>query len=305
MRHACREMWAKVIESSSTYLVAEGQSRRSTCPVGSASAVLLAACVALGCSEYKPASDTVESLVGSLEPGGSTSDWSCVDPGMRVAPRPVFSQTVDRLVYSFQLVDLSNGQLYPDVRVRACGLSDINCENPVTDMLQVDAEGWVDIPLFRNFTGFLEIRSAAAVSTLFYLNDPVEESTVEYPVGLISIESLGPLVQLLGVQPQANTGIVALRVFDCDGNTASGVSLSTNNAGLPWYFVDGLPSSTSRGTGADGLTGLVNVEPGLAEVDVRAPNGISVDGMQSVVVRPNWLTYGYVRPAAATVRVSR
>lgn len=265
---------------------------------------LLAACVASSCSEYEPASDTLEGQVTSLNPANEASNWNCVDPVMQAAPRPVFSQTVDRLVYSVQIVDLSSGQLYPDVRVRACGIADINCENPVTDMLAVDAEGWVDIPLFRNFTGFLEIRSAAAVSTLFYLTDPVQESLVEYPVGLISIASIGPLVQLLGVQPQPNTGIVALRVFDCDGNTASGVSLATNNAGMPWYFVDNLPSSTSRGTGADGLTGLVNVEPGLAEVDVRTPNGVSVDGPQSVVVRPNWMTYAYVRPTAARARVA-
>jgi hypothetical protein len=267
-------------------------------------AKLFAAFVALSCTEYEPASDTLTSRIDSLVPGGSNGNWDCVDPVMRAAPRPVFSETVDRLVYSIQLVDLSTGQLYPDVRVRACGIADINCENPVTDMLSVDAQGWVDLPLFRNFTGFLEITSSAAVSTLFYLTDPVEESIVEYPLALVSIASLGPLVELLGVQPEPNTGIVALRVFDCDGSTASGVSLSTDDAGMPWYFVDGLPSSTSRGTGADGLTGLVNVEPGLAEIDLRAPNGLSVDGLQSFVVRPNWLSYGYVRPPAAAARVS-
>jgi hypothetical protein len=290
-------MWANVIESSSTYLVSGGHSRGSARPVGSASALLLAACLAWSCSDYEPASDTLAGRINSLNPSGS-SNWDCLDPVVRATPRPVFSQTVDRLVYSIQLLDLSTGQLYPDARVRACGFADINCENPVTNLLAVDSEGWVDIPLFRNFTGFLEITSAAAVPTLFYLTDPVEESIVEYPLGLVSIASLGPLVQLLGVQPQPNTGVVALRVFDCDGSPASGVSLSTNNAGMTWYFVDGLPSSTSSGTGADGLTGLVNVEPGVAQIDLRAPNGLSVGGPQSVVVRPNWLSTGFVRPAA-------
>jgi hypothetical protein len=246
-----------------------------------------------GCGNYKAASDML--------PGDSVNEltpetWACLSSTEEPAIVPVFSQTAARVVYSIQVVDLSTGQLYPDARVRACGVADINCENPVTDTLPVDAEGWVDMPLFRDFIGFLEITSAEAVPYLFYLTEPITQSTVEFPLGLISLASLGPLVQLIGVPPEAGTGVLAVRSFDCAGNPAPGVRLSSDNDGVRWYFVDGLPTRTGSETAADGLSGLVNVEPGLAVVDLEAPNGSSIRGPQSLVVRPNWLSAAYVRP---------
>jgi hypothetical protein len=209
------------------------------------------------------------------------------------------------VIYSIQVVDLSTGQLYPDARVRACGIADVTCENPVTNLLPVDDEGWVDIPLFRNFTGFLEVTSADMVPFLFYLTEPVVEPTVEYPLAVISIASLGPLVQLLGVPFQPNTGVVAARAFDCTGGTATGVSLSTGNDATAWYFVDGLPTTMGAGSGSDGLAGLVNVDPGIAVLDLKAPNGASIGGPQSVVIRPNWLSALYVRPPASARAFAR
>jgi hypothetical protein len=177
-------------------------------------------------------------------------------------------------------------------------VTDINCESPVTSMLSVDAEGWVDLPLFRNFTGYLEVRSAEAVPLLFYLSEPIEESTVEYPLALVSVASLGPLVQLLGVPFEPDSGVLAVRAFDCQGSPASGVALSTESDGATWYFVDGLPTRMSSVTGADGLAGIVNVDPGLAVVELATQNGVSIDGPQSVVIRSGWMSAIFVRPAA-------
>lgn len=199
-------------------------------------------------------------------------------------------------MYSIQVVDLSTGQIYPDARVRACGLTDINCETPVTDALAVDAEGWVDVPLFRDFTGYLEITSAEIVPYLFYLTEPLTRSVVEYPLAVVALASVAPLVQLLKIDYAAGTGIIAVRAFDCEGNTASGVTLSSQAEGVPWYFVRGLPTDETSVTAADGLGGLVNVTPGVAIVDVTTPNGSSIRGPQSLVVRPNWLSAVYVRP---------
>jgi hypothetical protein len=252
-----------------------------------------------GCTDYEPASDTLPAdSVSELAPSDNPS-WACLSPTNEPAPVPVFSETVARVVYSVQVVDLSTGQIYPDARVRACGITDINCEDPVTENLEVDDEGWVDLVLFRDFVGFLEVTSSEAVPYLFYLTEPLTQSAVEYPLAVVSIASLGPLIQLVGVPPEPGTGVVAVRTFDCLGNTAAGVSFSTDTDGVPWYFVDGLPTGTGTETGGDGLAGLVNVQPGLAVVDVNAPNGVSIRGPQSVVVRPNWLTAVFVRPQGA------
>jgi hypothetical protein len=255
--------------------------------------------IASGCTSFDPPSDTLTANeVNGLSPGPSSPEWGCLDPSVERAAIPVFSESVARVIYSIQVVDLSTGQIYPDARVRACGVADINCENPVSDTLSVDSQGWVDVPLFRDFTGFLEVTSSEAVPYLFYLSEPLSESIVEYPLTLISLASLGPLVQLVGVQQQPGTGVVAVRSFDCVGNTASGVVLSTEASGTPWYFIDGLPTGRGAATGTDGLAGMVNVVPGLAVVDVKAPTGLSIRGPQSVVVRPNWLSVVYVRPPA-------
>jgi hypothetical protein len=266
--------------------------RARSCRQSGASILLLATLMGWGCTGYEPASDVLEESVNlSLD-----EHWSCLGTAREPAKVPVFSETVDRVVYSIQVVDLSTGQIYSDARIRACGVADINCENPVTDTLSVDAEGWVDIPLFRDFTGFLEVTSSEAVPYIFYLNEPLGQSMVEYPLALISLASLGPLVGLLGVDYRPGTGVIAVRAFDCRGDTASGVALSTENEGVRWYFADGLPTSKGTRTDADGLSGLVNVQPGLAVVDVTAPNGVSIGGRQSVVVRPNWLSAVYVKP---------
>lgn len=283
-----------VTESISICSIARRRSHRSACGQRGASFLPLAALLAWGCTGYEPASDMLEVSVNS----NLDEHWGCLSSSTEPALLPVFSEAVDRVVYSIQIVDLSTGQIYPDARVRACGVADINCENPVTDTLAVDAEGWVDLPLFRDFTGFLEVTSSEAVPYLFYLNEPLGQSTVEYPLAVISLASLGPLVQLLGVNYQPGTGVIAVRSFDCQGDTASGVSLSTENDGVTWYFADGLPSSADMATGGDGLSGLVNVPPGLAVVDVKAPNGVSIGGRQSVVVRPNWLSAVYVKPGS-------
>jgi hypothetical protein len=257
------------------------------------------AAMAWGCTDYEPASDTLPAdAVSELTPSDSPN-WSCLSPTAEPATIPVFSEAVDRVVYSIQIVDLSTGQIYPDAQVRACGVADINCENPVTDTVDVDDEGWVDLVLFRDFVGFLEVTSTEAVPYLFYLTEPLTQSVVEYPLAVISLASLGPLVQLVGVPPEPGTGVIAIRTFDCLGGTAAGVSLSTDNEGVPWYFVDGLPTGMGTETAGDGLAGLVNVQPGLAVIDVKAPGGVSVRGPQSVVVRPNWLSAVFVRPPGA------
>ena len=256
-------------------------------------AALVLAPLALGCTEYEPASDSLpEGTISELGP-----EWSCLNRPAEPSSVPTFSGTAPRVVFSIQVVDLSTGQIYPDAQVRACGLSDINCINPVTDMLGVDAEGWVDVPLFQNFTGFLEITSPDLVPYLFYLTEPLAAaSTSEYPLAVVSLASLGPLVQLVGVDPQPGTGVIAVRVFNCTGDTTSGASLTTQTRGVPWYFVNGLPTGMGTETGAEGIAGYVNVPPGLTVVEVRAPDGTLVAAPQSLVVRAGWLSAVYVKP---------
>lgn len=223
-------------------------------------------------------------------------NWRCLQqaqgatgPGLRAG------EGAPRVVYTLQFVDLSTGANYPDVRVRACGIADITCLTPVADYVQVDARGYVDLPLFEGFLGFLEISSPQILPSLMFLTEPLEPRLgPEFPYGLISIDSVPPLLELLRVAQEPNTGIFASRVFDCDGNLASDVSFA--GPGFSYYFVGGLPSAAATGTDPDGLGGFVNVPAGLAMIDALAPGGRSIAGPQSIVIRPGWLSSFYASP---------
>lgn len=263
------------------------------------SVVTLAWGMVWGCTPFEPGDDQLAEEQASL-----LQAWSCLAESGELRATPVFSGDAPRVVFSIQVIDLSSGQIYPDATVRACGLTDVNCEAPVSDTLPVDSQGWVDIPLFRDFVGYLEITSPQIVPAMFYLTEPVlPQMATEFPLTMVSLGSIGPLTQLVGVQLEPGTGIFATRSFDCAGNTASGVTLLSEAEGVPWYFVDGLPSRMASATSADGIAGFVNVPPGLVLFETFAPNGASVGGRQSLVVRPNWLSTAFIRPQSGRTSV--
>jgi len=257
---------------------------------------------AVNCTEYEPASDTLEftgiagngNVVASTAPLGQ--DWSCLDRPVQQVSAPVFAGSAPQVIYSLQMVDLSSGAIYRNLRVRACALTDVNCANPLTNMLGVNEQGRVDVPLFQNFTGYLEITSTELVPQIFYVNEPLQPRTQpDFPLAMLSLSSLGPLAQLLGANIAPDTGFIGIRIFDCQGDTASGVTLLSDNDAVPWYLVDGLPSTQASATGQEGLAGFMNVPPGLAVVRAVAPDGTEI-GLQSMVVRPGWMSSMYVRP---------
>lgn len=252
----------------------------------------------LGCTEFESGSDVLgNGPSGSDAPPGE--DWSCLvgDENRPLAPTPVAAESVPRVVYSLQFVDLSTGGVYGDVAVRACGASDPTCANPVTPLVTVDEEGWVDLPLFQNFLGYMEINSPSVLPSMMYMTEPLQPLTPpEYPFALVSLASIGSLVQLVGVPQQAGSGIFSARAFDCRGIPAPNVTFSIDVPGTPYYFVGPLPSGVGTSTDSSGLGGFVNVPPGLAIVDLRAPNGRSIVGPQSIVIRANWLSGFFVRP---------
>jgi hypothetical protein len=255
----------------------------------------------LGCTEFEPGSDTLLDEGDSrLLPGPPGEDWSCLNSVSDETVAPVFAGNAPRVVYSVQFVDLSSGQVYRNLEVRACGMTDVNCLTPVASGLRVDTEGWVDVPLFEGFTGYLEVTSEETLPYMFYLTQPLEpQTTPEFPLGMVSLESIGPLVQLVSGTYAEGTGIVALRIFDCQGVPAAGVSLSSDPDGRAFYFAGGLPTSTETATGPDGLGGFVNMSPGATVVQASTRNGSPIRGPQTVVVRSGWMSALYLKTGAS------
>lgn len=250
----------------------------------------------VGCTEFESGTDelTPEMVTQQQQPQPLVGqDWTCLGS---VAPPPMLLATPsgERLVQSVRFVDLATGDVATNISVRACAQRDVDCLEPLTGLLPLDADGWVDVPLFEGFDGFLEITGETVIPTLLFYAAPLSPGTEvdRTPLGLVQREILPALSGATGTQQDPRSGLVVLRSFDCSGDPAPGVSFDIDKAGFPWYFVGGLPSSTATFTaGESGLGGFINVAPGIAVVNAVLPgSALPIATPRSVLVRGGWMT---------------
>jgi hypothetical protein len=252
-------------------------------------------CAALsGCTELAPGSDT---LVQSTEPilpdAGPSSDprWVCLDDlatSGAVSLRPSVELTLS-------VTDIGTDQPPAGLTARACNKLDVNCTAPVASAPGVAADGALHLTVPQLFNGFVEITSPTSVPTLYFLNRDLQANASE-ALSVVNPMSLGALATSGGVSLDPTLGHLLIRVFDCDGEPASGVELTNNVGGQPFIFVDGLPSLGPNVTTRDGLGGYVNVPLGFATLRGRTVSGSRQVAESSVVVRERWFTYGDVEP---------
>jgi hypothetical protein len=244
------------------------------------------------CSDYESASDR---YTGSLQPGEG-ADWSCLQSTPEPPRTPGLAGGV--IIYSLRLVDLATDEPYADATVRACGLTDIQCDTPITPTLSSDDDGWVNVRLTENFVGYLEIESPRAVPYLFHLPAAGLATKADFPLAMIAVESFGALLEAFELPFDPGLGAIAVRSFDCRGRPAAGVDLSLSVAGVSWYFEQGLPTTSRLQTDDSGLGGFVRSVPGVSLLGASLPDGRLIES-KSIIVRPAWMTAGYLRPAAA------
>jgi hypothetical protein len=245
------------------------------------------------CSDYESATDR---YMGSLQPGAGV-DWSCLQAAAEPPRTPGLAGGV--IIYSLRLVDLATDEPYADATVRACGLTDIQCDTPITPKLLSDGDGWVNVRLTENFVGYLEIESPRAVPYVFHLPAAGLATKADFPLAMIALESFGALLQAFELPINPALGAIAVRSFDCQGRPAAGVELTSSVAGVPWYFEGGLPNTERLETDDSGLGGFVNSAPGVSLLDAKLSDGRLIES-KSIIVRPSWMTAGYLRPAAAS-----
>ena len=128
------------------------------------------ALAALACTEFEPGTDELtaggegptDTSSGALTPAVGR-DWTCLGE-LRADPMIARDNTNPaRLVQSVQVLTLREGRVPPETVVRACAQRDLACDSPLTAQLPVDAQGWVDMPLFDGFDGYLEVTSPSTV----------------------------------------------------------------------------------------------------------------------------------------------
>lgn len=263
---------------------------------------------AVGCTAFEAGSDvrvansdgqlagaqgTERTVVQSEQPqgGSSSSDWSCLRPADELGAL-VTNPEAPRLIQSLQVVSLTTGAVLPGISVRACAQRDVDCVEPITPTMIPDADGWVDVPLYEGFDGYLEISGDVIVPTTLFYSNPLgmETRSDETPLGLVEKSVLPSLSAATGTAQDENLGLVYLRAFDCGGVEAPGIVFSIDRPGVGWYFIDGLPTVSAEETAASGLGGFMNVPPGVAVVNAAiGASGTAIAPPKSVVVRRGWM----------------
>jgi hypothetical protein len=195
---------------------------------------------------------------------------------------------------SVKVTDLASTLVPPGVRVRACSQPDIDCLTPLTEWVPLDDDGWVTLPLYEGFDGYLEMLGETIVPTLLIYADPlsVENQVDREPFAVVTQALLPRLSLATGVQQDPNLGLVHLRAFDCQRVAAPGVTFSINqDDAWRWYFVGELPTSLADETTESGLGGFINVRPGIALINAELRGTpISLASDESVFVRAGWMT---------------
>lgn len=256
--------------------------------------VVIAACTGL-----EPGSDTLPNHMIRREgadaapPPSVDTAWACLD-------QPAPARAVARVAsvrLTLVIADIGLEAPPEGVKVRACHLLDVACQTPVTGSVEPAPDGSLQLVLPQGFTGFVEITSSDSVPTLFFpsaalSSDAVEELWVLTRAGLEALAAAG------GTRIDAGRGHLLVRAFDCEDAPASEVEVSSRGGGQPFRFENGLPSLGSSVTTANGLAGFVNVPPGLAVLSGRELGSGRAAGRASVIIRPEWLTYGDVKPLA-------
>ena len=265
--------------------------------------VLSLAGLALACTPFEPGEDELPdpNAVNASSPTNTVvdsltaekgRDWSCIGPLNTEQAVARSNANAARLIQSLQLLSLVAGT--PAVgSVRACAQRDVNCTSPVTPSVPIDGQGWVDLPLYDGFDGYLEITGPDIVSTILFYQDALstESRRDTTPLGMVEKQLLPMLTSAIGAQQDPALGLVYLRAFDCNNDAALGVRYSIDKPSVPFYFVAGLPSSAANETEGSGLGGFINVTSGIVVVNATLTSGVKAIALpKTLFVRPNWMT---------------
>ncbi|HEU4407130.1 MAG TPA: hypothetical protein VFS43_17810 [Polyangiaceae bacterium] len=224
--------------------------------------------------------------------GGAAGDarWGCLD---EPAPRP-----------SNELVDVrftvvTNAATAPalDATVRACGRLDDGCSTPVAPAAQVDAAGTIVLRVPGNFSGYFEVRSAAAGPApsfvpldVFLPNRRIVGGAADHRLIVFSESELGALAGFAGGSfspADPPNAVLVATALDCQGSSAAGVSfelepaeLRSPRTGSFYTNAQSAPDQGATETAAGGTFVMTNLNAGALGLagtlnEPRRPLGVS------------------------------
>jgi hypothetical protein len=239
------------------------------------------------CTDFAPSSD-IETVTQSALAG----DWACLESA--AAPTPTDATTAPRAVRSLRIQGFVDGNEMGTATVRACTLRDPDCLAPVSPSMRANAEGWVDVPLYAGFDGYLEITGPGAVPAMLFYSAPLAADTAvdSEPAFLVDMETALSFDRLfLGRDAFPSTGVITVRALNCANAPASGVQFRLEPAAVGWYYVGDIPVATAQATTESGVGGFSDVRPGTMVVSAElTESGRQLAPPRSVFVRSGWFT---------------
>lgn len=238
------------------------------------------------CTEFEPGAD-IETVTEAALAGS----WGCLD---ETTPPDTDAANAPRAVRSLRVTGFVGGSEVSGVRVRACTVRDPECLSPVVPWMETAVDGWVDVPLYAGFDGYLEITGPGAVPVMVFYSAPLAATTAVDPDAVFVVDTETALSfdrLFLGREAFPSSGVINVRASDCANTPAAGVQFRIEPSAVSWYYVGDIPVATADATTESGIGGFSDVGPGIVVVTAElAESGRQLAPPRSVFVRPGWFT---------------
>jgi hypothetical protein len=219
--------------------------------------------------------------------------WSCL--GAVTWPTP----QARKVTVTVTVRDLVTEAPAPDVSARLCHKLDVDCAAPVVSDLRSDQDGAIVAEVDDGFDGYVEVAAPGYMPGLYFFYPPVQEGRRLTGLPLIRPDVLAQLALVSQQQVVPQRGHVLLAAYDCQGQTAAGVRLGTEQGDAQtsgFYVVRKFPSITAVATDSSGQGGFINLLPGTVNVSGALSPDRQVAYL-SVLVRPGQITFTSLVPS--------
>lgn len=191
--------------------------------------------------------------------------------------------------------------------VRFCRFNDMACEKPVTQAV-TDSNGaaLMELPTSPiGVDGYFELVGEDWFpNTLYFFSFTNGARTLGATGGnldavvysLLELKAVEDGFPFLEKNP--SRGVIAIRIEDCLGERAAGVSISTDAAdseSVIRYNRHGIPLPVSESQ-VDGNCHMFNILPGASTLTARLGTDGCPVGKMNIVVRQGWLTFARITP---------
>jgi hypothetical protein len=223
--------------------------------------------------------------------------WGCV--GKVTWPVPPPMSVPEKVTVKVALSNLLTGEIVSGASARVCGKLDPTCDFPTQIDVLSNEEGVLQLQLNKYFDGYLEIKFPSMVDTMYFFNPPVDADRNIPFIPLVPFTALEVFGKQLKMLPLTDRGTVIGLSYDCLGQSAEGLQLSTDEGDeftSAFYMAAGFPSLEATMTDKSGQGGIANVPVGARLISGRRADTGELIGTVSVQTRAIWITYTSMLP---------